>query len=572
MRAKSFYVLVKRWEKKRQPDESTPIAGAGQRWWHKSATFDPIEEDLTATWPEGNEEEPQPTLLDATVEDADGDDNMNGNKREKGEEKPADGASQPKKKAKQVAQNLLNRIWIRIAGGMQGPDSGSRRTTVIDTGGKGNCGWRSLSFALAGLNSAISDEALVDKLEPLAKTLQVRVTTYLIQQKKHWQDSWAPDPKTNQVMEDGSVPATVAEYCEAVKRPNRWVDGLLLATAAILQQVNIIVWTKKNGEWSKIAILKSGPDWRKCQTIPLILSRGHFMTLRHQKGQWPKEWVSEAGEDTPCSQGIDTQLTELNPILGRGGLMATPLSKVRKSSFLDDEEIENMLRPCSMSRSSKPLKSCQSRTSSRKSKQSLQLEHLLRTCSPCESSVASSCKKQQVIGGGKKRVRSPNERIIVNGSRKEWKCPHCDEILDLTKGDSIDYRAVGRHLRQKHSALLEKDKKANEKLGRSRTSLGLRQLTWPVEFVKMKKEDIQINAQFVCPFCAWCLPKFPSDMAYPKYRYLMKVSKLNHIKNCKKIEKPLSLRQFNSAENLRWYLPRILVPLSSSVETKELRS
>ena len=248
---KNFYVLVKRWEKRRQPDESTPIAGAGQRWWHKSATFDPIEDDLTATWPDGDGDEPQPTILDDTVEDADGDDNMTGNKREKGEGKSANGTSPPKKKVKQAVPKPAKPDLDRIAGGMQGPDAGSRRTTVIDTGGKGNCGWRSLSFALAGLNSAVSDEALVDKLDPLAKTMQVRVTSHLIQHKKHWQDSWAPDPKTNQVMEDGSIPTTVAEYCEAVKRPNRWVDGLLLATAAILQQVNIVVWTKKNGDFGQ---------------------------------------------------------------------------------------------------------------------------------------------------------------------------------------------------------------------------------------------------------------------------------------------------------------------------------
>ena len=95
----NFYVLVKRWEKRRQPDESTPIAGAGQRWWHKSATFDPIEEDLTATWPDGAEEAPQPTIMDATAEDADGDDNMNGNKREQNAEKPQNGTSPPKKKS-----------------------------------------------------------------------------------------------------------------------------------------------------------------------------------------------------------------------------------------------------------------------------------------------------------------------------------------------------------------------------------------------------------------------------------------------------------------------------------------
>ena len=279
------------------------------------------------------------------------------------------------------------------------------------------------------------------------------------------------------------------------------------------------------------------------------------MTLRHQKGQWPKEWVFEAGDDVPCSQGIDTQIAELNPILGRGGMLSTPLNKIRKRVEMDDDEINAFLKPCSRNPSSKRskaesvedlLKPCSLQPSSRKRKKSLWMEDLLRTCSPCKS-VASSCKaKQQMFVGAKKRIRQPNERIIVNGNKREWKCPHCSEILDLTKGDSIDHKVVGRHLRQKHLDLLEMDRKKNAKLGRSRTSLGLRQLTWPVEFVKMKKEDIASKAQFTCPCCSWCLPKFPSDMPYPKYRYLMKVSKLNRIKKCKKIGEPMTLGQYNS--------------------------
>lgn len=399
----SFYIYIKRWEKRRQPDESKPIAGAGLRWWHKSATFDPIEDDLTATWPDDEQEEPLPTVMDATgdgeKEDADGDqamDSVDAADGKGGDKHPLEtGTSPPKKKSKKViASKPAKPDLDRIVGGMPGPDSNGKKTTIIDTGGKGNCGWRSLAFAIAGLNSStVSDEALVDKLDPLAKTLQVRVTTHLIQNKQHWEEAWAPDAKTCKVMEDGEIPTTVAEYCEAVKRPNRWVDGLLLATAAILQKINIIVWTKRRGDWTKLAILKSGPEWKKSHTVPLVLCRGHFMTLRHQKGHWPKEWVFEAGDDVPCSQGIDTQITEMNPILGRGGMLATPLNKIRKRIDVEDDELEALLKPCSSIPSSKSsrsvtsidlLKPCSTRSSSKNSKTSLQLDNLLRTCSPCQ--------------------------------------------------------------------------------------------------------------------------------------------------------------------------------------------
>ena len=588
----NFYVLVKRWEKRRQPDESTPIAGAGQRWWHKSATFDPIEEDLTATWPDGAEEEPQPTIMDATAEDADGDDNMNGNKREQNAEKPQNGTSPPKKKSKQGGEKPIKPDYDRVAGGMPGPEAQGRRTTVIDTGGRGNCGWRALSFAVAGLNNAaVTDEALIDKLDPLAKTMQVRVTSHLIQHKKHWQDAWAPDPKTNSTMEDGSIPTSVSEYCEAVQRPNRWVDGLLLATAAILQRINIIVWSKRGGDWVKIAILKSGPEWRRSHTVPLILSRGHFMTLRHQKGHWPKEWVVEAGDDIPCSQGLDTQITEMNPALGRGGMLSTPLNKIRKkieeteddwasllrpcssrpsskrsqNAEIEDllkpcsvrtstgsAEIENMLRPCTLSQSSKKAKSLKDAKASADKRD---LDYLLRTCSSYRSTLSTGKKKEQEKevqrtkqrgGPGKKRIRRPNMRIIVKGDTKTWKCPFCEEVLDITKGDKIDRKKVEIHLSRQHPKILEQDRKKNAKFGRVRTGLGLRELTWPIEFVKMSKKDMQTKAQFVCPLCDMCMPRLSQDCEVQKRKYLLRISKMHHLGKCKRAGETISLREYQS--------------------------
>jgi len=558
---KKFYIHIKRWEKKRKVDEQAkPISGP--RWWHKAANYDdPIEDDdqtteITQTWPD--QQGVNATTLDSTAEDADGDTEMQtvGGKHPGG---PAGaGVSPPKKKVKQANGKEAKPDIDRIVGGAAGPEANGRRTTVIDTGGSGNCGWRSLAFAIAGLNnSALSDEAIVDKLDPLAKTLQVRVTTHLIQNKKHWADFWSPDEKTSTVMEDGEIPMTVDAYCEAVKRPNRWVDGLLLATAAILQKINIIVWTKRKGDWCKIAILKSGPEWKKSQSVPLILSRGHFMTLRHVKGQWPKEWVTEAGEETPCSQGIDTQLTDINPLLGRGGMLSTPINKIRKRPTLTEEEdLEALLQPCATSstrkRSSvgdsllKPCSSCKSITTSAKNKKQF-CDTLLKSCSPCKSVASPGIQKKQLWKDeSRKRIRRPNERIIVDGGSKQWKCPLCEVVLDITKGDTIDCKAVARHLRKAHPKEFEKDRIEIEKQGRARTSLGLRQLAWPVEFQKAKKEDDFHNAQFVCPFCDLVLPKFPEGMPDPQFRYLQMLSKKHHLKTCKKIVEPVTLRKYQT--------------------------
>lgn len=320
----------------------------------------------------------------------------------------------------------------------------------------------------------------------------------------------------------------------------------------------MVVWTKRNGEWVKIAILKSGPEWKKSHTVPLILSRGHFMTLRHQKGHWPKEWVIEAGDDIPCSQGLDTQITEMNPVLGRGGMLSTPLNKVRKKIEETEDDWASLLKPCSSLPSSKRtrtgeiedlLRPCSSRPSTKSCKKDQDWDSMLRTCSSRKSAASShkEVKKFSTHGGpGKRRIRKPNVRIIVKGDTKTWKCPPCDEVLDITKGDTIDRKKVEIHISRNHPKSLEMDRRNNAKFGRLRTGLGLRELTWPIEFVKLNKSDMQTKAQFVCPLCDMCMPKQPQDFDDQKLKYLLRISKIHHLGKCKKAGETVSLRKYQS--------------------------
>lgn len=214
-----------------------------------------------------------------------------------------------------------------------------------------------------------------------------------------------------------------------------------------------------------------------------------------------------------------------------------PCSSLPSSKRTRTGEIEDLLRPCS------------SRPSTKSGKKDQGWDSLLRTCSSRKSAASSrkEVKKVSTHGGpGKRRIRRPNVRITVKGDTKTWKCPLCEEVLDITKGDKIDRKKVEIHLSRQHPKILEKDRRQNAKFGRVRTGLGLRELTWPIEFVKMSKSDMQTKAQFVCPLCDMCMPKLSQDCDEQKRKYLMRISKMHHLGKCKRAGEAFSLREYQS--------------------------
>ena len=177
--------------------------------------------------------------------------------------------------------------------------------------------------------------------------MQAKITAHVCSNRKLWSESWVKDTKTNETMEDGSIPSTVEEYMQAIKRPRRWMDGLLLASAAVAQHINVVVFQFKQGSWVKIAVLRSGPEWKKAAVIPLVLYRGHYMTLRLQKARWPLEWAMDLEEETACSQSLDAPIDIL-----RAGMFSTPKKRTSKgsrigSSCKKNNAEEDWLRTCS---------------------------------------------------------------------------------------------------------------------------------------------------------------------------------------------------------------------------------
>ena len=238
----SFYIHVKRWEKRRKADEDVvPISGA--RWWSKDTEFDPIEdtemeskdkdkEEITQTWPD--------TAAPTAMDDASAGNVNAGDEDQEDKEKSG---SPPKKKSKHETKKP---DLDKVSDGSAGPPVGARKTTIVDTGGKGDCGWRALAYAISYINKPdLPETQLMDKLSALSKTLHTKISLHLVGCRKEWEQSWAPDPKTSEAMEAGTIPQSVDDYCRAIRRPLRWVDGLQLASAAVQQRINIVCGAKR---------------------------------------------------------------------------------------------------------------------------------------------------------------------------------------------------------------------------------------------------------------------------------------------------------------------------------------
>ena len=120
--------------------------------------------------------------------------------------------------------------------------------------------------------------------------MQAKITAFVCKNQKLWRESWCNDKQTTKEMEGGEIPNNPEEYMEAIKRPYRWMDGLLLASSAIAQKVNIVVWQKKRGKRNKIAVLRCGDHWKLLALL--------------NDAELPGEHV---GEGCPASIQFDTQ-------------------------------------------------------------------------------------------------------------------------------------------------------------------------------------------------------------------------------------------------------------------------
>ena len=188
--------------------------------------------------------------------------------------RPAPQGSSPEKKRADVQKTDLDNSEINFQG-----------YEFADAGGNGDCGYRALSVAYAIQDGRGIDDALT-AAKPMGATLRAQITSH-ISKYDHFKEFFAVDPRWTVELEGGPIPTTYSEWVEATARPNRWIDGPCLSTAATKLRRNIAIWKWEKDQWVKQTVITPLPshqqnmeDATKYPPLPLFLKDGHYRTLK----------------------------------------------------------------------------------------------------------------------------------------------------------------------------------------------------------------------------------------------------------------------------------------------------
>jgi len=464
---KQRHISIRKWEKIRKVETANFLKISGPKWW---SVDDPIEVDKPQDqeMKEGDAVSPtvcfQPEVADTAL---DNDTDMEAEAKRKLETSTP--AVKWQKSAFGAAKGARGR---KVTGGQAGPGSSS----LLDTGGRGDCGWRALAYMLAALNTRKSPEDIMARIDILSKTLRGKTTAYMVQHRHVWEPYWAVDAKWNETSEAGTPATDLTSFLEVIQRPLRWICGLGLASVAQLQRVNIVVF-KADGptdDWKIIARFCGAEDWHKLQIIPIVLDGGHYYALRKglKGNNWPKEWM-DVNDAIPCSQ--DFQMKGADKAIRGGADEEDPCAEEdiqktpkRRLDFGEAEEEEDWLRTCSAGSATRST--LMGSTAKRR---------IVGKTSPSEVQfVPSSTSKKAfetgigIIDGKEVVLRNASGHRLVRGIA-HWKCPVCEEELTINKDERSGRCAVTKHMMKYHKAIWEEDRQQNLKWGRTKSSYSL---------------------------------------------------------------------------------------------------
>ena len=553
---KMQHITVQHWQKVRTPskeEQAKEQRMRGTRWWSADDT-DPIEVSPTHRF------EPQVAATEMDIEDGDG-------ATKRTQEGKSQEASSPDKKKSKKTEPKAKPV---LQGGSTGPDG----SILVNLGGGGDCGWRALSYMVATHNSPSDHDKAAEKIETLSRTLRAKTTSYLVQHQKQWKASWAIDPLANEVTEGGPPARDYKHFVEEVLlRERRWVCGLCLAGAALLQHCTIIVWTFRGRAdqthlkefWHRAAIIR-GKETNKPVILPIVLHHGHYFALRQPvlRKAWPREWASNESKEEEVSltqdMGDTKQLSAICRGGGRGehssgkksrGALGNTEDVTRdaKSAIEDDEEA--LLRPFEDADTEDEEGEAAReifQTPPRKVRKNV-IDELMRTFSSRRSTKSGKGSDEEDL---LRICESIGTASSAKNKRKKnvWVCPICQEtttIGDRTKGGKI----ITDHLRRKHYAIHQNAFAANAARKRWGCGFGMVGLVKHVPFQKMKKADWKEHALFVCPYCEMALPKLNVKKSSPRHNdahgYLMRLSKKQHLRyDCihREEKKNTTMRQY----------------------------
>lgn len=279
------------WKTSRKPKEEI-FQVSGPRWFSENFQYERI----------GPTQVLEPTQIDANMED--GQTEIEDNHKV---------ISPPKKKVKPS----------KLRGGEPGPEGSNLRT--LELGGTGDCGWRSIAYQLAAINSKSSNLAdnVISKIAVLGKALRSQALFHLCEVDREWQKFWAPDDAWTPLTEDGPPAKDIKSFAtDVLHRDNRWICHYCLMAVAAVKRIHIIVWQYRGDDptpWTKIAVISPNEDKKRFPIVHLAEDGGHYMPLISDSMQKPDYNLLETGSAW-SAKGIQNSIkTETKQIFRAGG-------------------------------------------------------------------------------------------------------------------------------------------------------------------------------------------------------------------------------------------------------------
>ena len=386
--------------------------------------------------------------------------------------------SPPKKKFKVEARKLC--------GGQPGPNG----TTLVEVQGDGECGWRAAALGISLINNKGSTfEQIIDKLEIIATSLRVRTVTFLKANVDKWSPQWKPDQKATHQTENGKPATNLQEFLTTLDRPKRWICGLTLAACAMQQNCCFVVWAIDDDQasqtavgWKRIAIIKGGHG--NLPVVPLVL---HEKPMG--KKNWPREWLLPKDESIPMTQSVD-DTQQCQTVLRGGG------NEEFQTPTKHTEDIESFLEPFSTTKE--------------------MVDECLRTCSPTTSSTKRKKRHDGDSTSKRSTYRPPS-----------WCCPVCNLRITL-ENRRKGARKVAKHLSEKHHVIWRESTEQNGRWRRNTSNMGIKPMHDPVDFVEWN--GCKNSVYFPCAYCNKALPKFFDGHPTKTQKYIIRRSKLFHLR------------------------------------------
>ena len=176
--------------------------------------------------------------------------------------------------------------------------TGPQGEQIIDLGGRGDCGWRAASAAIAFSNNKDS-QYINSRLRGMSSTTRTKTIAWLKANTKEWQPFWVTDPTANEATESGAVPTTADAWLEAlINRPFKWVDHYATAAMARATGFDILVFEPDPAThaWTLRARQAAHPGIAS-QPIILLLKKGHFTTIHGKASDHYLDMTTPSG---PC--------------------------------------------------------------------------------------------------------------------------------------------------------------------------------------------------------------------------------------------------------------------------------